>query len=123
MTKTQSILKLKCPRCREGELFQKKGLLIYRGMFDMSERCSSCNLKFEREPGFWIGALWASYPLVIVIELPFLFLALFGGWEKPYLALFIMIIAFIVLCPVFIRLGRSIWIHAWVKYKGVNPMI
>jgi uncharacterized protein (DUF983 family) len=117
VSKTQSILKLKCPRCREGNLFKKKGLFVYKGMFSMHERCTSCDLKYESEPGFWLGALWASYPLVIMIELPFLFLALFGGWENPYIALYIMTVAFMVLCPVFIRLGRSIWIHAWVKYK------
>ena len=83
----------------------------------MHENCANCQLKFELEPGFWYGALWASYPLLIIVEFPFLLMALFATWGDHWSPLIAMILVFFILWPVFIRLGRSIWIHAWVKYR------
>jgi uncharacterized protein (DUF983 family) len=112
-----SIFALKCPRCRQGDLFQKKGLLVYRGIIDMPKHCPVCNQKYEIEPGFWIGALWTSYPIVVLIEIPFLALAVMntaamGVWAP----LLLMLPAFLIAYPLMLRLGRSIWIHGWVKY-------
>jgi uncharacterized protein (DUF983 family) len=112
-----SILALKCPRCRKGDLFSKKGLFVYRGIIDMPEYCPVCNQKYEIEPGFWTGALWTSYPIVVMTEIPFLFLAVMntaalGVW----IPLLMMLPAFLLVYPVMLRLGRSIWIHGWVKY-------
>jgi len=42
-------LRRKCARCGGGKLF--------RGWFRMAETCPRCNLKFEREPGYWVGAV------------------------------------------------------------------
>jgi uncharacterized protein (DUF983 family) len=106
-----------CPQCRKGDLFKKKGVFVYQKMFDMHENCSNCNLKYEREPGFWLGALWVSYPLVVIIELPFLFTSIFGGLPNPYMPLYLMLAVFVLLSPLFIRYGRAIWIHFWVKYS------
>jgi uncharacterized protein (DUF983 family) len=36
-----------CPRCGAGHLFPS--------WFKLAERCPGCGLKFEREPGFWLG--------------------------------------------------------------------
>ncbi|MDH3462064.1 MAG: hypothetical protein OEM32_00330, partial [Acidimicrobiia bacterium] len=36
-----------CPHC---------GGAAFDSYFTMKERCDRCRLKFEREPGFWVGA-------------------------------------------------------------------
>ena len=113
-----SILKLNCPRCRKTKLFNKRGWFVYRGTLEMPDNCSNCEQKFEIEPGFWLGALWPSYPLVLLVEVPFLFMALFNVFGTPWIAFGLMLIAFVVFWPVFVRLGRSIWIHLWVKYRA-----
>ena len=41
-------LKLRCPRCGQGKLFN--------GWFTMPERCSHCGFKFERDPGYFLEA-------------------------------------------------------------------
>ena len=33
----------------------------------MHERCLVCDLKFDREPGYFLGAMYVSYGLGIVI--------------------------------------------------------
>src|SRR5262244_2199554 len=56
-------LLLRCPRCGQGKLFE-------RG-FKMYERCSVCGWVFEREEGYWTGAmalnLVASELIVVMI--------------------------------------------------------
>jgi len=114
----RSILTLKCPRCGQGDLFTKKGIFVYKNMMDMPIVCPTCDQKYEIEPGFWIGALWTSYPIVILIEFPFLMMALFSETLGPWIPLSLMFVAFYFAYPVMLRLGRSIWIHSWIGYDA-----
>lgn len=112
----QSLIKLRCPKCREGSLFIKEGLFIYSDMLGMDENCSVCGQKYEIEPGFWIGAMWISYPIVVAIELPFLFLALFADGWHTWAYFGGMVVAFLTLWPFMLRVGRSAWIHISIHY-------
>ena len=38
---------------------------IYRGWLAMFERCPVCGLKFEREQGYFLGAMYISYGLAL----------------------------------------------------------
>ena len=111
-----SIFTLKCPRCRKGNLFIKKGMIVYTQMLDMEERCSHCNLKYELEPGFWLGSLWTSYPIVVLIELPFLITALLVDGTAMWLSFLGLVLAFFIAWPLMLRLGRSLWIHLNIRY-------
>ncbi|MGA7269579.1 MAG: DUF983 domain-containing protein [Acidimicrobiia bacterium] len=42
-------LRLRCPRCGA------RG--IFASFFELHDRCPSCGLLFEREPGYWVGAM------------------------------------------------------------------
>src|SRR5437899_10038697 len=48
-----SIVRLRCPRCFDGKVF--------RGSFQMNETCPVCGMRFEREQGYFLGAMYASY--------------------------------------------------------------
>ncbi|MDX2359190.1 MAG: DUF983 domain-containing protein [Crocinitomicaceae bacterium] len=113
---TRSVFGLRCPRCREGRMFKKQGLLVYSDMLGMKERCSCCNLNYTIEPGFWLGALWTSYPIVILIEVPFLIAALLIDGPGMWIAFIGMLVAFFIAWPLMLRLGRSFWIHINVRY-------
>jgi uncharacterized protein (DUF983 family) len=39
---------------------------IFRGFPKMHERCPVCDLKFEREPGYFLGAMYISYGLALM---------------------------------------------------------
>src|SRR5216110_568518 len=60
-----AMLRMRCPRCLRGKLF--------RGLMDMWERCPQCGFVFEREEGYFTGAMYAS----TLITLPLVF-GLFG---------------------------------------------
>src|SRR3712207_2725300 len=53
----RAIVLQRCPRCLQGRVFH--GLLTPR------ETCPVCGHRFEREPGYFIGAMYASYFLAV----------------------------------------------------------
>ena len=52
-----------CPRCRTGRIFRTS---IFRIFPVMNERCPDCGLKFEREQGYFLGAMYFSYAIATV---------------------------------------------------------
>ena len=54
-------LRLRCPRCGAGPLYE-------RGL-SMLERCPACALKYEREPGYFVGAVYVNYAITTVAVL------------------------------------------------------
>src|SRR5271155_4411203 len=62
-----ALLKLRCPRCREGRMF--------KSLVRMNDPCPVCGLVFEREPGYFLGAMYVSYALAVMILAPLFFLA------------------------------------------------
>lgn len=114
----RSIFSLTCPRCREGNLFDEPGLFRFKNVLNMPSACPNCEQVYQIEPGFWIGALWASYPIIILIEIPFLLMAIYWQNDHVWIVFAGMLLAFILFFPLMLRLGRSIWIHLFIPFKG-----
>src|SRR5436190_21346581 len=49
----------RCPRCFSGKVF--------RGLWTMNETCPVCGLRFEREEGYFTGAMYISYTISLVM--------------------------------------------------------
>jgi hypothetical protein len=77
----------------------------------MNERCPVCGLKFEREPGYFLGAMYVSYGLgiVTVAIITALLWWLTGWWitKSTIWAVFI----FLPLVPTISLLARVLWIY------------
>ncbi len=58
MNKLEATVKMKCPRCHEGDIFESKNPFAWGKMTTMHTNCPNCNLKYEREPGFFYGAMY-----------------------------------------------------------------
>src|SRR5467141_3276343 len=58
----KGIVQQLCPRCSMGKIFRYS---IFRGFPKMNERCAICDLKFEREEGYFLGAMYISYGLAL----------------------------------------------------------
>ena len=52
---------LRCPRCGRSPLFT--------GLVRMVPRCPVCGLAFEREAGYFIGAIYINYALTVGLAL------------------------------------------------------
>ncbi|MNF49096.1 hypothetical protein D3C84_303600 [compost metagenome] len=120
-TKLYSILKLKCPRCQNGDLFYNPGLFVCTRVLEMPERCPHCNQDFKIEPGYYSAALWISYPIVLILFIPFIFLGI--SLNEMYTISFrILFPIFIIIClllqiPI-MRLSRAILINMTVDFRG-----
>lgn len=93
---------LKCPRCGGGKLFD--------GFFRMRQDCSRCHLRFEREQGFFVGAIYINYAATVMIVIPGFFLVdHYAGVSLSHQLL--LWGAFAVFFPmVFFRHSRSFWL-------------
>ncbi len=59
-----NILKEKCPHCGKGQVFKKPEHPFQLPV--MYERCQECNYLFDREPGYFLGAMYVSYGLAVL---------------------------------------------------------
>ena len=78
----------------------------------MNRQCPECGLVFEREPGYFMGALYISYPIAALVLglLAFLFHLLMPTWDLGWMILFAMGV-FLPFVPLVFRYSRTIWIH------------
>ena len=104
----RGILRQVCPRCRQGPMFRPFSI---RRPIDMYAVCPVCDLKFDREPGYFLGAMYVSYLLSIppVLALVFLLWRL-AGWSFGA-SVFGAFVAYLPFVPLIVRLSRVIWIY------------
>jgi hypothetical protein len=76
----------------------------------MHSECASCALRFEREPGFFLGAIYFNYGLTAVIAATtFILTTLVGRVNQRHLLWATM--AFVAVFPLwFFRYARSLWL-------------
>lgn len=118
MNNTVASLKMKCPRCHEGNLFLKSNPYAFGSILTMHTHCSNCGLRYERESGFFFGAMYISYAINIALFVTatvgyYLFLKPIVNW-KWYILGYVALT--VLLSPVIFRLSRSIWLSIMTKY-------
>ncbi len=106
-----AILLMRCPRCRKGP--------VYRGFLRMRDRCPHCDLVFEREPGYFTGAMYASYFLGIFMTLP-VWMTLLLAEVHYWIILTVSVAMVILLMPVFFHYSRVIWLHIDYHFNPVT---
>jgi uncharacterized protein (DUF983 family) len=99
-----AILRERCPRCRKGRVF--------RGTFAMNDPCPDCGLLFQREEGYFLGAMYISYGLstAILTALYFTAAALLPNLGSSLIAL-VAIVPFLPFTPAVFRYSRVMWIY------------
>lgn len=89
---------------------------MYQSAFRMYARCPVCGLEYLREPGYFTGAMYASYFLGIFTTLP-VWLALLVTEQPMWLVLTISLGELFLLIPVYFHYSRPIWIHIDYYFK------
>jgi len=112
------IVNVKCPRCREGNMFPKRTLYTTK-FSDMHPNCPCCGQDLEQEPGYYYGAMFVSFAINVGIFLTSLFI-LSQLVQEITLAMMIgvVLLAVVGLLPVIFRLSRVIWINIFIRYEG-----
>jgi uncharacterized protein (DUF983 family) len=116
-SKIYSISKFKCPGCHEGNLF-KTPLSSFKGIYNMHDKCIECGEDFQKEPGFYWGAMYIGYMLSTAYMLSSMFSLIFFLKLTVNQSFVVAISGGVLIVPVVARLARSIWIHIYVRYKG-----
>lgn len=103
-----------CPRCGGGGIFSNWAAL--------HEHCTTCGFKFEREPGYWVGALIVNMAVSLFVFL----VTLVGGiaitWpEPPWNLLSAATIGVMLVVPiVFYPWSKSIWMAIELSYHKLE---
>jgi len=112
-------LSCRCPRCREGRVFQYPWY-DFRRFQKMNIDCPRCGLHFEVEPGFFWGAMYVSYGMAVA-----LFIASFVGIsmlvEEAPIGLYVGVLLFLLisLLPLIFRYSRILMLYGFssVRYE------
>ena len=116
MRKIQSILFLKCPKCRKGSLLIGHPYQL-RNLNKVNESCSVCQLNFKIETGFFYGSMYVSYGLGVALSITvYIFLSLLGMVNKPLNIFFIICGTLIALMPYINAISKVIWAGLFLKY-------
>ena len=103
-------VRLRCPRCGMTPLFG--------GWFAMHPACDLCGLRFEREQGYFVGAIYVNYAVTTGIVIGG-FLLLWRYTNLSIGAQFAIWVPVTVLFPLwFFRYSRSVWLG--LEYL-INP--
>jgi uncharacterized protein (DUF983 family) len=104
-----ALLRQRCPHCRQGPVF--------RTAVRMNTICPVCGLAFEREEGYFLGAMYVSYALS-TLWLGLGMLAVHLVWPDLDLgwAVLVAAVAYLPFVALMFRYSRVIWIYfdRWV---------
>ncbi|MDX1904409.1 MAG: DUF983 domain-containing protein [Thermonemataceae bacterium] len=112
-TKLQAIVACKCPRCRQGDLFEKKG--IYPKPL---KNCPVCGVKYEKEPNFFEGAMYVGYAFSVALFVVAGFSTYFiFNDPEPWVYMAVILPLVLVLSPFNLRYSKSLFIHVFGDYE------
>jgi uncharacterized protein (DUF983 family) len=103
----------RCPRCGQ------KG--IFRRWFTLAPHCPRCGLLFEREEGYWTGAIGVNCIVTEVVFMAILVLTIILTLpDVPWTALLVTGIAVNVLFPLFFYpMSKTFWMAMDLHF---NPL-
>lgn len=115
-----TVIGCRCPRCREGKLFQHPLSVRLNKNMEMNKTCTVCGQATEIEVGFYYGTSYVSYALTVALSLT----SLFAWWviiglsvddNRFFFWMGTNAVLLILLQPWIMRISRSLWISWFVK--------
>ncbi len=93
-----------CPRCGRGELFRR--------WFSMVPDCPRCGLHYEREQGYWVGAIAVNtiivggvFAIVLVVSMAL------TVPDIPWVALLVAVIPLMLIGPLIVYpFSKTLWV-------------
>lgn len=106
-----ALFQARCPHCREAKLFRR--------FLTMHEHCPVCGIRFERETGYFLMAIFIAYFILFIGFLPVLIYL----FTHPLPLWTISLITFGglgILAPLGFYLSRILWLHLdeWLHPHG-----
>ena len=106
----------KCPKCHKGNVFKYNNPYNLKHFDEMNTECPCCGEIFERETGFYYGAMYVSYAwmsgwFIVTFTINSFFI---HAGLLHYLIFFFTSI--LILSPMTFRVSRITWLNFFVKY-------
>lgn len=110
-----SVFLNKCPQCHEGKVLKYPPYQLNK-LLETEEVCAHCHLKFEKEPGFFYGAMYVSYALTSGIFIV-VYLLQSTVFELPITQFAILMVSLLLVTfPLIARWSRLLWLNFFVKF-------
>lgn len=110
MSNSSAIIQGKCPRCRKGDIFQFS-LLSPSKFHKMNPQCPVCDVHFEREPGFFFGAMYVSYGFSVALFIAVGVVLTIIGEFSLVVYLVTTMITVLLLLPILFRYSRILFLY------------
>ncbi len=116
-----TVLSCRCPRCRDGKLFQNPISISLKKNLQMNKDCTVCGQPSEIEVGFYYGTSYVSYVLTVAMSIA----TLMAWWvivglsvndNRFFYWMGFNAVLLLVLQPWLMRFSRSLWISWFVKH-------
>lgn len=92
---------------------------MWRQFIAMNTACPVCGFVFDRESGYFAGAMVVSYALAVPILAAMVIALITVGGLDVVVALIIGNTAYLVLVPFIFRYSRVVWLHLdWLIDPG-----
>jgi uncharacterized protein (DUF983 family) len=97
-------LRRRCPVCRKGRIFA--------GAVTMNAQCPTCRYVFEREPGYFLGAIAIGYFLgvIIVVALAVGIRRIAPTLEWEWCFGFALVF-YVLFTPIVFQYARTVWMY------------
>lgn len=106
--KVISFLMCTCPRCGKDKVF-KYSPFKFTGFTDTKDACDNCKLDYAPEPGFFFGAMYWSYAIlvgiIVIMAVSFNLLGIFDY------AMYAIPATIILLLPFIFRYSRMLMLY------------
>ena len=108
-------LRRRCAVCGGGDLFD--------GYYGLKETCPTCAVRFAREEGFFIGALFVSFALTEIVMFTFIAVVLVATMpDVDVRTMIIGSVAISVVVPlVFYPHSKTIWFAIHLAMEPLDP--
>ena len=84
---------------------------MWRQLLSMNATCPVCGFAFDRESGYFAGAMVISYALAVPILAGIVIALIVVGHVDVVVALIIGNTGYLVLVPFIFRYSRVVWLH------------
>lgn len=96
------LLKGHCPHCRQAKIFA--------GLMRMNETCPHCNIRFEREHGYFLMAIFIAYGIQFALLIPII-VYLYVQRVSIVTTGIVIMGALLLFAPLAFRVSRIIWLY------------
>ena len=108
-----TMLNLKCPHCRKGNMFLSNSSYKLKGSMKMFDHCPECGQRMEIEDGFYYGTAYVSYALTVALSVStfvawWVLIGLSVNDNRIFWWLGINTLLLLLVQPYFMRLSRTL---------------